>query len=98
MLIGQGEDVLGDGALVCLVETGQAEGAGLEASRGRIRDGERLVGMEGAAVVLGLTVLVSLVGQSSCEVVKHSMCRTCWAGAASFLFSLLCCALWGRSP
>jgi hypothetical protein len=63
VLVGQGKDILCDGALVCLVEAGQSEGPGLEASRGRIRDGERLVGMQRAAVVLGLAVLVSSICQ-----------------------------------
>lgn len=63
MLVGQGKDILCDGALVCLVEAGQSEWPGLEASRGRIRDGERLVGMQRAAVVLGLAVLVSSICQ-----------------------------------
>jgi len=59
VLVCHGEDVLGNGALVRLLEAREAEGTGLEASRGWVGDGERLVGMQRAAVVLGLAVLVS---------------------------------------
>jgi hypothetical protein len=59
VLVGKGEDVGGDGALVCLLEPGQAKGAGSEETRSGIGHGWRLVGMERSAVVLWWAVLVS---------------------------------------
>jgi hypothetical protein len=64
VLVGEGEDVGGDGALVCLLEPGQAEGARCEETRCRIRHGRRLVRMERATVVFGRAVLISRHGQS----------------------------------
>jgi hypothetical protein len=64
VLVGEGEEVCGDGALVGLLEAGQAEGAGLEFSRRGVRDWRRLVGMERAAVVFGRAVLVSGVASA----------------------------------
>jgi hypothetical protein len=58
-LVGQSQDVGGDGALVGLLETREREGTGLEKTGGRIGYWRRLMGMERAAVVLGRAVLVS---------------------------------------
>lgn len=58
VLVCEGEQIGGDGALVCLVEARQGEGAGLEETRRGVRHGRRLVRVEGAAVVLGRAKLV----------------------------------------
>lgn len=59
VLVGEGEEVCGYGALVRLLKTRQAEGAGLEETRGGIRGGGWLMWVERPAVVLGRAVLVS---------------------------------------
>lgn len=59
VLVCEGEEIGSDGALICLVQTRQAKGAGLEETRCRVGCGRRLVGMERTAVVFGRAVLVS---------------------------------------
>jgi hypothetical protein len=59
VLVGEGEEIGGDGALVGLFEPRQSEGSRLEETRCRVRHRWRLVRMKRTTIVLGRAKLVS---------------------------------------